>query len=250
MPKNALAPTPINALDLAVAQQFGLQPNMDRLSVLPRYSAQTGWVAPEMVYQAARAFTAPSVAAQGYALGPEEALNVAMTAMGGSAPARTPANALRMGLAQTEPAMVSAERLARERKYYGYPDNSSKGILVKMSPEKFLSLAAEGGDDVLARAKQMKRFDVSKLNEEFLPYLDITKRDGFDTVVNHEGRARAMRALMDNVPEIPVVISTRGERFKSASELPSMLASQNKKVGLTPIYKDVRPIELLAREAK
>lgn len=99
MPQNALAPTPVNALDLAVQQQFGLQPNMDRLSVLPRYNRQTGWVAPNMLYQAARGLVAPYTSMQAD-LSPEEALNVAMMATGGSFSASSPANALRAGFSR------------------------------------------------------------------------------------------------------------------------------------------------------
>jgi hypothetical protein len=96
MPQNKLAPTSANALDLAVQNQFGLMPNQDRLSILPRYSRQTGWVAPDILYQAARGFVAPSVAAQGYALTAEDALNTAGAAMGGGAFGTAPKNALRM----------------------------------------------------------------------------------------------------------------------------------------------------------
>jgi len=95
-PTNALAPTPVNALDYAVQQQFGLLPNQDRLSILPRYSRATGWVAPEMLYQAARGFVAPSVAAQGNPLTVEDALNTAGAAMGGGMFGSAPKNSLRM----------------------------------------------------------------------------------------------------------------------------------------------------------
>ena len=76
MPTNALAPMPVNALDRRVQEQFGMQPNMDRLNVLPRYSAKEGWVAPNMLYQAARGLAAPSASME-MELGPEEAMNVA-----------------------------------------------------------------------------------------------------------------------------------------------------------------------------
>jgi hypothetical protein len=79
-----------------VQNQFGMQPNQDRLSILPRYSRDTGWVAPEMLYQAARGFVAPGVAAQGHALSVEDALNTAGTAMGGSMFGSAPKNSLRM----------------------------------------------------------------------------------------------------------------------------------------------------------
>lgn len=61
---------------------FGMQPREDRLSILPRYSRETGLVAPEMLYDAARAFTAPSVAARGYEVAPEDAVNMAVNFTG------------------------------------------------------------------------------------------------------------------------------------------------------------------------
>lgn len=61
---------------------FGMDPNADRLSLLPRYSREEGLVAPQFVYDAARAITAPSVAAKGYEVAPEEAMNLAMNVAG------------------------------------------------------------------------------------------------------------------------------------------------------------------------
>ncbi len=64
------------------ARVFGMQPREDRLTILPRYSRETGLVAPEMLYDAARAVTAPSVAARGYEVAPEEAVNMALNFTG------------------------------------------------------------------------------------------------------------------------------------------------------------------------
>jgi hypothetical protein len=64
------------------ARVFGMKPREDRLSILPNYSRKTGFVAPEMLYDAARAVTAPSVASRGYEVAPEEAANLAMNFMG------------------------------------------------------------------------------------------------------------------------------------------------------------------------
>lgn len=61
---------------------FGMDPNADRLSILPRYSREEGLVAPQFVYDAAKAITAPSVAARGYEVPPEEAVNLAMNVAG------------------------------------------------------------------------------------------------------------------------------------------------------------------------
>lgn len=64
------------------ARVFGMQPREDRLSILPRYSRETGLVAPEMLYEAARAFVSPSVAARGYEVAPEDAINTALNFTG------------------------------------------------------------------------------------------------------------------------------------------------------------------------
>jgi hypothetical protein len=64
------------------ARVFGMKPRDDRLTILPYYSRATGFVAPEMLYDAARAITAPSVAARGYEVAPEEAVNTALNFMG------------------------------------------------------------------------------------------------------------------------------------------------------------------------
>jgi hypothetical protein len=61
---------------------FGMKPREDRLSILPRYSREEGLVAPQFVYDAAKAITAPSVAARGYEVAPEEAVNLALNVAG------------------------------------------------------------------------------------------------------------------------------------------------------------------------
>ena len=62
-------------VDTAVEQYFGMQPGMDRLNLLPRHDRKQGWIAPNMVYQLARAMVSPGVAAQGGDVSPEDAVN-------------------------------------------------------------------------------------------------------------------------------------------------------------------------------
>ena len=62
---------------------FGMKPREDRLTILPRYSRETGWVAPEMLYDAARAIAAPGAAAQGADVGVPDAVNMAFNVAGG-----------------------------------------------------------------------------------------------------------------------------------------------------------------------
>jgi hypothetical protein len=70
-------------------RMFGMKPREDRLSILPRFSREQGLVAPQFVYDAAKAITAPSVAARGYEVAPEEAVNLALNVAGGGFGAST-----------------------------------------------------------------------------------------------------------------------------------------------------------------
>ncbi len=76
---------------------FGMVPMEERLSILPRYSSTQGLIAPQFVYDLAKAFVSPYVAMQGRQVTPEESLNVAMSAMGGSSIGSAPKGALRSG---------------------------------------------------------------------------------------------------------------------------------------------------------
>jgi hypothetical protein len=140
--------------------------------------------------------------------------------------------------------LLTDNRLKKEQNFYGYPDKTSKGILVMMPPQQFLQMAVDGGSDVKRRASQMKQFDVEKYNQEFLPNLTLDRAKG--QIVEHEGRARAMRALMDKVTEIPVVISSRGKRFSDIDELPSVVKREH--TGEPVSLRDTVPLELLLRQ--
>jgi len=76
---------------------FGMVPMEERLSILPRYSSTQGLIAPQFIYDLAKAFVSPYVAMQGRQVTPEESLNVAMSAMGGSSIGSAPKGALRSG---------------------------------------------------------------------------------------------------------------------------------------------------------
>jgi len=71
-------------LEGEVQRLTGLQPNMERSNILPFYSQETGLVAPQFVYDAAKAFVAPGYTARGGQVDPAEAINVAANVMGGS----------------------------------------------------------------------------------------------------------------------------------------------------------------------
>lgn len=71
-------------LEGEVQRLTGLQPNMERSNILPFYSQETGLVAPQFVYDAAKAIVAPGYTARGGRVDPAEAMNVAANVMGGS----------------------------------------------------------------------------------------------------------------------------------------------------------------------
>ena len=64
------------------ARIFGMKPRDDRYNILPRYVPGEGLVAPEMLYDAARAVASSNVARQGYAVAPEDAVNMAVNFTG------------------------------------------------------------------------------------------------------------------------------------------------------------------------
>jgi hypothetical protein len=88
----------LSPLERQTYESFGIAPREDRLSILPRYSQQYGLIAPQFIYDAAKALAAPYTAAQGYDLPPEEALNVGMNVMGGGSVGSAPRGALSMAV--------------------------------------------------------------------------------------------------------------------------------------------------------
>jgi hypothetical protein len=100
-------PTPDpTALDIQAGRQFGFDPNVERLGILPypRGALTKGskvdwsdWIAPQIVYEAAKAYALPGYAAQGGDYTPEEVVNMAGTvAGGGMALGRAPVGSLGM----------------------------------------------------------------------------------------------------------------------------------------------------------
>lgn len=105
----------LTQLEKDVYETFGMLPNEDRLTLLPRYKKGEGFIAPEMLYELAKAVQSPRTAMYSE-LGPEEAINMGLNVMGGSSVASAPRGALRMGIARPtlEPerraALMEAER--------------------------------------------------------------------------------------------------------------------------------------------
>lgn len=124
---------------------------------------------------------------------------------------------------------VTKERLRKERKYYGYEEivgGGSKGLLVHMSPDKFLQLAASSYGDAKIRATKYGKFDEKKFNEEYLPHLDI---DENGNVKDHEGRARAEMLKRDGFALMPVVIASKSRKHKD-EDFPRKLKSEDESV--------------------
>ena len=88
---------------------FGMLPDEDRLSILPRYMKDKGFIAPQFIYDAAKAIQAPSTSLHAE-LSPEDAMNVALNTMGSSSVATAPRGALQMGMASKAKPTLEAER--------------------------------------------------------------------------------------------------------------------------------------------
>lgn len=96
---------------------FGMVPMEDRLNLLPRYSSSQGLIAPQFIYDLAKAVSTPITAMRGQQVTPEETLNTALNAFGGSAVGTAPKGALRSGLfreGQFDP-RFDKRKLERER---------------------------------------------------------------------------------------------------------------------------------------
>jgi hypothetical protein len=75
-----------------------MAPMEERLSILPRYSSAQGLIAPQFIYDLAKAVSTPITAMRGQQVTPEEALNVPLSAFAGSSAGSAPKGALRSGL--------------------------------------------------------------------------------------------------------------------------------------------------------
>ena len=109
--KNMAAYQP--SLEAEVQRLTGLQPNVERSNILPFYSKETGLVAPQFVYDAAKALVAPGYAARGNRVNPQEAMNVATNVMGGAfgSSAVAPVEGVVAGMGATrKPSRVIYER--------------------------------------------------------------------------------------------------------------------------------------------
>jgi hypothetical protein len=109
--KKAAPRKELSGLDAAVANRFGFDPEVERLGLLPYPRGAltkgskvdlTDWVAPQFVYDAAKAFSLPGYAAQGGEYSPEDVAEMAAAVSGGGmAFGKIPAGALGMAARST-----------------------------------------------------------------------------------------------------------------------------------------------------
>jgi hypothetical protein len=100
-------------------EAFGMVPMEERLSILPRYNSKQGLIAPQFIYDLAKAVSAPITAARGYQVTPEESVNTAVNAFGGGGIGTAPKGALRTFIgrdAKTWDKKAASEFLKLEKK--------------------------------------------------------------------------------------------------------------------------------------
>lgn len=98
---------------------FGMVPMGERLSILPRYSSKQGVIAPQFVYELAKAVSTPIVAMRGQQVSPEEMLNVPLSGFAGSAVGSAPQGALRSFILTTPKKPNPAVGTRFEREFIG-----------------------------------------------------------------------------------------------------------------------------------
>lgn len=156
-----------NGLLSPVEQQtqsvFGMVPMEERLSLLPRYSKTQGLIAPQFIYELAKAVSTPIVAMRGDYVSPEETLNVPLSGFAGSALGAAPKGALR-------------SFIGRNAKTWN-----------KASEAKFLELEKAGmsPEDIWKQTGTLRGFD-GKLRQEISDKSSFLKGTGSygDVVMN------------------------------------------------------------------
>jgi hypothetical protein len=106
----------LSPVELQTRDVFGMIPMEERLSILPRYSSKQGFIAPQVLYELAKAVSTPIVAMRGQQVSPEEALNVPLSGFAGSSVGSAPKGALRSFILTTpkKPNPVVGTRFERE----------------------------------------------------------------------------------------------------------------------------------------
>ena len=159
-----------NGLLSPVEQQtqavFGMVPMEERLSLLPRYSKSQGLIAPQFIYDLAKAVSTPIVAMRGQQVSPEETLNTAISSFGGSAAGVAPKGSVRSGLQRTEKGAKKTEfEIANEiaqrnaTQMLGLPANNTAMDRAKALGFDINTIRYHGSD------KDIKAFDPAKFGK-------------------------------------------------------------------------------------
>jgi len=185
-----------NGLLSPVEQQtqavFGMVPMEERLSLLPRYSKSQGLIAPQFIYDLAKAVSTPIVAMRGQQVSPEETLNTAISSFGGSAAGVAPKGSLRSGLSRSKekaPSLIGTPlQRADEQGYIDYIHGAQRldRLLEKKSfdPKRATSgpmpfgTTAEGRE--LASSYAMSKADTSLAAKDFgelKNYFQVSPKD-------------------------------------------------------------------------
>jgi hypothetical protein len=110
-------------LEDVVKEQFGLEPNLDRASLLPYKSKDKGWIAPEALYDIAKLVASPLAALHGTYISPEDAVQGGIT----------------LGSPTTAAGLLSKAEPATARMFIGPKSNSwdakSHALALKMEDE-------------------------------------------------------------------------------------------------------------------
>jgi len=168
----------LSPVELQTRDVFGMVPMEERLSLLPRYSKSQGLIAPQFIYELAKAVAAPITAAKGYSVSPEEAINVSMAGMGGGAFGSAPKGSLRTFIgrnAKTWDKAAESKFLELEKKGVS-PEEMWKQTGTFRSPDKqlrqeisdlpaFLKGSGSFGDVVMNRLEALEKAGIKQIGD-------------------------------------------------------------------------------------
>jgi hypothetical protein len=194
-----------NGLLSPVEQQtqavFGMVPMQERLSILPRYSSKQGMIAPQFLYELAKAVSTPIVAMRGQKVSPEEALNVAISTFGGSAAGVAPKGSVRSGLQRTEKGVKKTEfEIANEiaqrnaTEMLGLPPNNTAMDRAKALGFDMSGFHATGSDFRKIDPEMVAKSDYGTIGQGF--YIDPSKTAGYSNLVAKINQAKYPQNIM------------------------------------------------------
>jgi len=161
----------LTQLEKDVYETFGMLPNEDRLSLLPRYKKGEGFIAPEMLYELAKAVQSPRTAMYSE-LGPEEAFNMGLNVMGGSSVASAPRGALQMGMGRGKPPAEAFDmKLINKLKKDIKKAEKDGDLETSLAKRKQLNKAIQSGvnDPLMPRAEPLTQAEIRSYAERMAP---------------------------------------------------------------------------------